>query len=59
MDDPGWADDIASLYVLESFTVPLPTELPSLRRERERVYRESGQLTREMIARLLAGEFND
>jgi hypothetical protein len=59
-----WADpwhdvarDIRDLYILESFTVPLPAELPSQRRERERVYRESGQLTREMIARLLAGEF--
>lgn len=59
-----WADpwhdiggDIASLYILESFTVPLPTELPSVRRERGQMYRESGQLTRELIARLLAGEF--
>lgn len=59
-----WADpwhdvagDIASLYILESFTAPLPTMLPSERREREQMYRESGQLTREMIARLLAGEF--
>lgn len=56
-DSDGWADDIASLYILESFTVPLPTELPSQRRERERIYRGSGQVTREMIARLLAGEF--
>lgn len=60
-----WADpwhdiggDIASLYLLQGSLVQMPTELPSQRRERERVYRESGQLTREMIARLLAGEFN-
>ena len=55
-----WADpwhdvagDIAALRALESFTIPLPT---THSHERER-WRESGQLTREMIARLLAGEF--
>jgi hypothetical protein len=47
------AEDIASLRLLESFTVPLP---PSERKCREQMYRESGHLTREMIARLLAGE---
>lgn len=49
-----WASDLASLRALESFTVPLPA---GERREREQMYRESGQVTREMIARLLAGEF--
>jgi hypothetical protein len=55
-----WADpwhdiagDIAALRALESFTVSLPT---THSHERER-WREPGQLTREMIARLLAGEF--
>jgi hypothetical protein len=55
-----WADpwhdiagDIRSLCILDSFTLPLPTEHS---RERER-WRESGTLTREVIARLLAGEF--
>jgi hypothetical protein len=59
-----WADpwhdiagDIASLYILESIIVPLPVMLPSQREEINRIYRESGELTREMIARLLAGEF--
>jgi hypothetical protein len=51
---PGdWKDDLATLRILDSFTVPLPTEHS---RERER-WRESGTLTREVIARLLAGEF--
>lgn len=60
----SWADpwhdiggDIAGLYLLQDSLVQMPAELPSQRRERERVYRESGQLTRELIARLLAGEF--
>jgi hypothetical protein len=53
MDDPDQPDDLDSLRVLESFTVPLPT---GHGRERER-WREPGTLTREMIARLLAGEF--
>ena len=60
-----WADpwhdiggDIASLYILESVILPLPAELPSQRKEIDRIYRESGELTRETIARLLAGEFN-
>lgn len=37
--------------------MPLPTELPSERKERERIYRESGVLTREAIMRVLTGEF--
>lgn len=43
-----WADDIASLYLLQDSLIKMPTELPSQRQERERVYRESGQLTREL-----------
>lgn len=54
LSDDGWADGIASLHTLESFTVPLT---PGQREERERACRESGTLTRETIARLLAGEF--
>jgi hypothetical protein len=57
LSDDGWADDIADLYILQDSLIKMPTELPSQREERERVYRESGQLTRELIARLLAGEF--
>jgi hypothetical protein len=57
-EDDDWADDIASLYLLQDSLVEMPTELPSVRAVRERVYRESGQLDRELIARLLAGEFN-
>jgi len=56
-DPDDWADDIASLYTLESIILPLPTMLPSQRKELDRIYRESGELTRETIARLLAGEF--
>lgn len=56
-DSGDWADDIASLYLLQDSLIQMPTELPSQRREREQVYRESGQLTREMLARVLAGEF--
>lgn len=59
-----WADpwhdiagDLAGFYLLQDSLIQMPTELPSQRRERERAYRESGQLTRELIARLLAGEF--
>lgn len=54
MDDPDQTDELDGLCILESFTVPLSAKE---REERERVYRESGQLTREMIVRLLAGEF--
>lgn len=58
MGEPDdWADDIASLYILESIIVPLPVMLPSQREEIDRIYRESGELTRETITRLLAGEF--
>lgn len=54
----AWDDDLGPLYILESFTVPLPVVLPSERRERERIYRESGELTREVITRVLLGEFD-
>ena len=57
-DSGDWVDDIASLYLLEeAFLPPMPTLLPSVRAERDRIYRESGEITRELIARLLAGEF--
>ena len=57
-DSDDWADDIANLYLLEEALLPpLPTLLPSVRAERERVYCESGEITRELIVRLLAGEF--
>jgi len=54
----GWEQDIASLYVLQDSLIEMPTMLPSERRERERIYRESGELTRETIMRLLLGEFS-
>lgn len=58
-DSGDWVDDIANLYLLEEALLPpLPTLLPSVRAERERIYRESGEITRELTARLLAGEFN-
>jgi hypothetical protein len=46
-----WAQDIASLYILEEFIVPLPTELPSERKVRERLYSglEGAHLTRENL----------
>lgn len=63
--DDDWADDLGPVYIMEepedmlrllsSFTRPLS---PRDRRERERIYRESGQLTREVLARALYGEFD-
>jgi hypothetical protein len=52
--DP-WHDVAGDLRALGSFTRPLS---PEERAERERASQGSGQLTRELIARLLAGEFN-
>jgi hypothetical protein len=57
-DPDNWKQDIASLYVLQDSLVRMPTMLPSERRERERIYRDSGELTRETIMRLLLGEFS-
>ena len=57
-DPDGWDQDIASLYTLQDSLIEMPTMLPSERKERERIYRESGELTRETIMRVLLGEFS-
>ena len=56
-DPDNWEQDVGSLYTLQDSLIQMPTMLPSERRERERIYRESGELTRETIMRALLGEF--
>jgi hypothetical protein len=57
-DPDGWEQDIANLYTIQDSLIQMPTMLPSERRERERIYREAGELTRETIMRVLLGEFS-
>ena len=62
MDEPSagddWAQDIASLYILEDSFVRTPTMLPSERKRLDEIYSSSGELTHEMIMRVLLGEFS-
>lgn len=53
--DP-WHDVAGDLRVVSSLFRPMP---PGEAERRSMIYRESGEITRELIARLLAGEFRE